>query len=78
MFWALAASGRLSVMVAMLIGDLIVDVHGCSSISGQAQHPLGNDVALDFRSTAGDRAAERTDVAFEPAAHIGVEVQVAL
>ena len=30
------------------IGDLIVDVHGCSSVSGQAQHSLGNDVALDF------------------------------
>jgi hypothetical protein len=30
------------------VGDVIVDVHGCSSISGQAQHALGNDVALDF------------------------------
>src|SRR6478609_8397161 len=48
---------------------------GASSISGQAQPSLGDDVALDFGRSACDGAAERPDVAFEPARPVEIEVE---
>src|SRR4051794_7883942 len=69
-----------------LLSDAVASGPGSSAVIGEAypwdcssprepEHPLGDDVPLDLRGAAGDRAGEAAEIAFEPAGGEALVVQ---